>query len=78
MISDLVGELKGACSFELNKAHGRKVLEWQRGFGVVSFGKQNLDWVLAYIADQKHHHAAGTALERLECADGEDEPGANA
>ena len=72
-ISDLVGELKGACSFEINKAHGRKVFEWQRGFGVVSFGKQNLAWVLAYIANQKQHHAAGTALERLECADGDDE-----
>ena len=68
-ISDLVGELKGACSFELNKAHGTQVLQWQRGFGVVSFGKQNLDWVLAYIADQKRQHAIGTALERLERAD---------
>lgn len=66
-ISDLVGELKGACSFELNKAHGRKVLQWQRGFGVVSFGKQNLDWVLEYISNQKQHHATGRALERLEC-----------
>ena len=77
-ISELVGDIKGACSFELNKAHGRKVLEWQRGFGVVSFGKQNLPWVLAYVADQKQHHAAGTALERLECADGSEEHGTGA
>ncbi len=68
-ISELVGELKGACSFELNKTHGKKVLEWQRGFGVVSFGKRNLPWVLAYIANQKQHHAGGTAVERLENAD---------
>ncbi len=68
-ISDLVGELKGACSFELNKARGHKVLEWQRGFGVVSFGKQHLAWVLAYIANQKQHHAVGTAIARLEYAD---------
>ena len=60
-ISELVGELKGACSFELNKSHGSKILHWQRGFGVVSFGKQNLDWVLAYIANQKQQHAHGTA-----------------
>ena len=46
----------------------------ERGFGVVSFGKQNLAWVLAYVANQKQHHAAGTAVERLECADRDDEP----
>ena len=72
-ISDLVGELKGASSFELNKAHGSKILQWQRGFGGVSFGKKNLPWVLAYVANQKQHHAAGTTIERLECADHEDE-----
>jgi len=72
-ISDLVRDLKGACSFELNKLHGRKILQWQRGFGVVSFGKQNLDWVLAYIANQKQHHAAGTDLVRMETTEMDDE-----
>src|SRR5262245_42254310 len=48
-ISDLVGELKGGSSFEMNKQAGKKVLEWQRGFGVVSFGKKQLPWVLDYI-----------------------------
>jgi putative transposase len=27
-ISDLVGDLKGACSFEINKQKGFKALEW--------------------------------------------------
>jgi len=65
-ISDLVGELKGACSREVNKARRRKALEWQRGFGVVSFGKRQLGWVKKYIANQKEHHAKGTAQDRLE------------
>ena len=39
-----------------------KVLEWQRGYGVVSFGKKHLDWVQNYIANQKEHHAAGRSL----------------
>lgn len=38
-ISDLVQELKGASSFEVNRRMNRKALEWQRGYGVVSFGK---------------------------------------
>ena len=77
-ISEMVGELKGACSFEVNKAHGKKILEWQRGFGVVSFGKGNLDWILAYIANQKEHHAAGTAIDRLERVDCEENTPLNA
>lgn len=65
-ISDLVGELKGSCSHELNKTQRFKRLQWQRGFGVVSFGKAHLDWVLRYITNQKVHHAAGRVEERLD------------
>ena len=65
-VSDLVGDLKGACSHEINQVARMKRLEWQRGFGVVSFGKRNLPWVLDYIAGQKEHHAAGSVQDRLE------------
>ena len=65
-ISELVGDIKGACSFEINKVRRTKSLEWQRGFGVVSFGKRHLAWVLEYIAHQKEHHARGTIQDRLE------------
>jgi REP element-mobilizing transposase RayT len=65
-ISELVGELKGFSSHEVNKRERMKRLEWQRGFGVVSFGKMNLPWVQNYIARQKEHHAAGTLEDRME------------
>ena len=39
---------------------------WQRGSGVVSFGKKQLGWVLEYIANQKEHHARDTWVDRLE------------
>ncbi len=68
-ISELVQELKGASSFEANKRMGRKALEWQRGYGVVSFGKSNLDWVLDYVRRQREHHAAGQCHARLELCD---------
>jgi putative transposase len=71
-ISDLVRDLKGGCSYDLNKQHGQKVLEWQRGFGVVSFGKLNLPWVVDYIDRQKEHHAAGWSVERLERTESDD------
>ena len=65
-ISEFVKELKGSSAYDLNKQERSKRLEWQRGYGVVSFGKQQLPWVLDYIANQKEHHAKGTAKRRLE------------
>jgi len=67
-ISDVIGDLKGASSREINRQKSFKALYWQRGFGVVSFGRKNLPFVLGYIANQKEHHAKGTTHVRLERA----------
>ena len=68
LISELVGRLKGSSAHETNRqlSRGRKLLVWQDGYGVVSFGTKDLEWVKAYIRDQKQHHARGTVQERLE------------
>lgn len=65
-ISELVGELKGFSSHEFNKQQRMKRLEWQRGFGVVSFGQRNLPWVQSCIARQNEHHATGQLQDRME------------
>ncbi|MCW8129907.1 MAG: IS200/IS605 family transposase [Planctomycetota bacterium] len=65
-ISELVQGLKGASAHETNEHFGSKVLEWQRGYGVVSFGRRQLPWVLEYVRNQKSHHAKGTCQARLE------------
>src|SRR5262245_59370478 len=74
LISDLVGKLKGASSHEANQqfAGGRKVMQWQTGYGVVSFGKKDLEWVKAYVRNQREHHTRGTVQDRLECSTSED------
>ncbi len=41
-ISEFIGQLKGASSHEVNQRLGRKALEWQAGYGVVSFGTKDL------------------------------------
>ena len=68
LISDLVGKLKGASSHDINQrlGTGRKILEWQPGYGVVSFGTKDLEWVKAYVRDQRRHHAQGNIHDRLE------------
>ena len=67
LISDWIGKLKGASSHYVNhELANRKVLDWQTGYGVVSFGTKDLEWVVNYIRDQKEHHEKGTTVERLE------------
>jgi putative transposase len=58
-ISELIGALKGGSSHDVNQelGRGRKVLEWQSGYGVVSFGTKDLEWVKAYVRNQPEHHA---------------------
>jgi putative transposase len=70
LISEFIGQLKGASSHEVNehfqcRRRGR-LLHWQSGYGVVSFGTKNLPWVASYIREQRQHHLRGTLEERLE------------
>jgi len=81
LISDLVGQVKGASSHEVNQQVGRggKVLQWQAGYGVVSFGTRDLDWVKGYVRNQREHHSQGTTFERLErVTERESKPGEEA
>ncbi len=67
LVSDWIGKMKGASSHYINhQIANRKVLEWQSGYSVVSFGTKDLPWVQRYIQNQKEHHARGTVHERLE------------
>jgi putative transposase len=67
-ISELIGQLKGASAHEINQQIGRRgiVLQWQAGYGVVSFGSGDLEWVKAYVRNQRQHHANGKTSDRLE------------
>jgi putative transposase len=67
-ISDWIGELKGGSSHDVNQQMGllSKVLQWQPGYGVVSFGTKDLGWVKEYIANQREHHRQAKISDRLE------------
>ena len=66
-IDKWIGQLKGASSHEFGKA-----LQWQTGYGVVSFGTRDLPWIVGYIENQKERHKRGNISERLETIDEED------
>jgi len=67
-ISDFIGQLKGSSSHEVNQklGAGAKVLEWQTGYGVVSFGTSHLEWVKDYVRNQRDRHSRNQLVERLE------------
>jgi REP element-mobilizing transposase RayT len=66
LISEWVGQLKGSSSHEANQQFGRGALEWQAGYGVVSFGTKDLGWVKEYVRNQPEHHLGGRTVDRLE------------
>ena len=67
-IAEMIGALKGYSAHEVNRrsGFGRTVLQWQAGYGVVSFGRKDLPWVIEYIRKQKEHHGNKSIHDRLE------------
>jgi putative transposase len=68
VLSEWIGQLKGASAHEVNQQVGLrdKALQWQAGYGVVSFGTGDLEWAKAYVRNQRQHHAEGKTFDRLE------------
>lgn len=71
VISTLLGKIKGASAHQMNVIFGKDTLQWQRGYGVVSFSKRQLAYIRNYVENQKEHHAKGTLVRGLESPAGE-------
>ena len=66
-ISDWVGKLKGSSTHDLNQRLRRGIpFAWQEGFGVVSFSRRDLPFVVDYIRRQEERHRRGRTIDRLE------------
>ena len=63
-LDEWIGQLKGASSHEMGK-----MLQWQAGYGIVSFGTKDSEWVVGYVLNQREHHKRGTTFDRLERSD---------
>jgi putative transposase len=67
LVSDFVGRLKGGSAHDLNAVpQWHKSLQWQEGYGVVSFGTRDLAWVVDYIEAQEQRHRERRHEGRLE------------
>ena len=70
--AEWIGQLKGASAYFINKDSPHKLLEWQNGYGIVSFGTKDTKWVVKYIQNQKEHHKTGRIYKRLESVEKQD------
>jgi putative transposase len=65
-IAEFVQKIKASSSRHLNQADGENRFAWQREYGVFSLGGQQLERAIAYVQNQKQHHAESTTLRALE------------
>jgi len=62
-VAACVGQLKGASSHTANEALGMaSAFRWESGYGAVSLGERSLPNVIAYVGDQRRHHAGGALI----------------
>jgi REP element-mobilizing transposase RayT len=64
-VSDVVQRLKGVSSHRVNQSGG-DAFKWQQDYGIVSFSESKLPTVVAYIQNQRAHHADNTLIAALE------------
>ncbi len=67
-VAKLVQNLKGSSSHYVNHEliGGSDSFRWQRGYGVFSLGQKQLETAVAYVRNQKAHHADGSLHAALE------------
>lgn len=66
-ISEFVKTIKGSSTHYLNHlTTDTESFGWQAGYGVFSLGRKQLDQAIAYVQNQKIHHAEGTIISALE------------
>ena len=71
-LATYIGQVKGVASAKVNRA--RKLTEprfsWQEEYGAFSLDAKRLPYVVAYVEQQKEHHADNRLISMLERLDG--------
>jgi putative transposase len=65
-VATLIGQLKGASSHHINDHYMDGTFAWQAEYGVLSFSERSLSTIVAYVKNQKKHHAEDTLNRTME------------
>ncbi|HEX3657339.1 MAG TPA: IS200/IS605 family transposase [Pirellulales bacterium] len=67
LVSEFIGQVKGAASFRVNhEVQPKFKLQWQEGYGVLTLREDELEKVSRYIDNQEEHHRTGRVSQILE------------
>lgn len=74
-ISEFVQKIKGSSTHYINNVFSLSdMFAWQRGYGVFSLGRKQLEEAVIYVKNQKEHHAQNTIIKSLENFNQDDDP----
>lgn len=62
-VAQFIGKVKGHSSHQTGQI---TAFRWQTEYGAYSVGRKQLKAVIAYVRNQKKHHAEGTTVAMLE------------
>jgi hypothetical protein len=65
-VADFVRHIKGSSSRHINRTFPKQHFGWQHEYGVFSLGGKQLEGAIAYVQQQKEHHASGSTRRGLE------------
>ena len=65
-IAKIIGQFKGASSHHINQNYADSAFAWQAEYGVFSFSEKALSKIVAYVKNQKKHHADNSLNRKME------------
>ena len=65
-VAKFIGQIKAVASTRFNKSHPNMPFFWQGEYGAFSFDAKRLPNYIAYVNQQKEHHAQNTLIPILE------------
>jgi REP element-mobilizing transposase RayT len=68
-VSFVVGQMKGASAHAINELHPASI-DWQDGYGGVTFRRSELETVKHYVATQEARHRLGGLSPLMETCEG--------
>jgi REP-associated tyrosine transposase len=77
LVAEVVKRLKGSSSHAVNHEDGvppELPFAWPGEYGALSFGERALPGVVAYVGNQREHHATGKLWPGLERIDDDKQP----
>jgi putative transposase len=73
-VANWVKRCKGATSYAVNQMFPNdEHFYWQGGYGVLSYGTKQIDFVVDYVKQQKEHHTNRTLNDFMERVDDEED-----